>query len=160
MFENAFKLIGASNVNNIFGSPITPPNPAIVEPVSGISRLMIVGLQIFFAVAAISVLIYLLWGAFDWVNSGGDADKIAGAQAKMTNAVIGLIMVIVALTIFSVVAGDILGIVTRNDAGEWIFKLPSLNDGPTLPRGSACTTNAQCINGTCVQVPNIGSYCN
>lgn len=151
MFEHAFKLIGASNVNTIFGSPITPPNSALTDPVSGLSRIIVVGLQIFFSVAGIAVLIYLLWGAFDWITSGGDSDKVAAAQSKMTNAVIGIIMVIVALTIFSVVVGDILGIVKRDSNGSWIFKLPTLNDNCTsagctcTTSGTACDTGLSCI---------------
>lgn len=124
------KVIAAITPADIIGSTIAPPNPALVDPFGGISRLMIVGLQLFFSVAAIAVLIYLLWGAFDWVNSGGDSERIAAAQAKMTNAVIGIILAVAALTIFSLVAGDILGIITRDANGSWIFKLPSINDQP------------------------------
>lgn len=113
---------------NFIGASIAPPNPIFSDTFGSISRLFIVGIQLFLSVSAIAVLVYLLWGAFDWVNSGGDPERISQAQAKMTHAVIGIIMIVAALTIFMVVAGDILGIVFRNDAGEWIFKLPSISD--------------------------------
>lgn len=148
MFENALKLMIQIDPKQIVGSTIAPPNPVLADPFGGLSRLIIVGIQLFLSVSALAVLFYLLWGAFDWVNSGGDSERIAAAQAKMTNAVIGIILVIVALTIFGVVAGDILGIVTRDNNGNWIFKLPSLNDssGPqSCGSGSPCPSGQQCI---------------
>ncbi|MGI5828107.1 MAG: hypothetical protein ACOX6V_03775 [Patescibacteria group bacterium] len=36
------------------------------------------------------VIIYLLWGALEWVTSGGDSNKVQSAQKKIVNAVIGL----------------------------------------------------------------------
>lgn len=151
MFEKAFLLLGQADVQKIIGSTIAPPNPALANPFGGLSRLFIVGIQLFLSVAAISVLIYLLWGAFDWVNSGGDSENIAKAQSKMTNAVIGIILIIVALTVFNVVAGDILGIVTKDGNGNWIFKLPSIRDNEPQGSGEACTDNSQCLGGVCIK---------
>jgi hypothetical protein len=36
------------------------------------------------------VIIFLLWGALEWITSGGDSNKLQNARAKMTNAAIGL----------------------------------------------------------------------
>jgi hypothetical protein len=36
------------------------------------------------------VIVFLLWGAFEWITSGGDSNKLQSAKGKMTNAVIGL----------------------------------------------------------------------
>lgn len=38
------------------------------------------------------VLIFLVWGAFDWLSSGGSEKKLEGAKTKITNAVIGMII--------------------------------------------------------------------
>ncbi len=145
-----FKLIANTTPAGIFGT-VEAPVPALSDTFGGISRLFVVGLQLFFSVAAIAVLIYLLWGAFDWVTSGGDPDKIGAAQAKMTHAVLGLILVIVALTIFFVVAGNILGIVTRDNNGNWIFKLPSIRNSCTSAGCECSTSGAPCDAGlSCV----------
>lgn len=77
-------------------------------------------------VGSLFMLVFLLWGAFDWVVSEGDKEKLQKAQKKLTNAVIGMILMVVALTLFMVVSGDILGIVRRNDRGTWTFDLPQI----------------------------------
>jgi magnesium-transporting ATPase (P-type) len=115
---------------SVFGQ-ITPAGPLTnSNPVEGISNLMVFGIQALLLVAGISLLIYLLWGAFDWVNSNGEPDNIAAARSKMTNAVLGMLLIIAALAIFVVVSQDVLGIITRDPAGNWIFKLPTLSDTP------------------------------
>ena len=45
------------------------------------------------ALAALLVLGQLIWGAFDWIKSGGDKGKIEEARNKMTAAIIGLVIV-------------------------------------------------------------------
>jgi hypothetical protein len=77
-------------------------------------------------VAGLFMLFYLLWGGLDWIMSEGDKDKIAKAQKKITNAVIGVLIVVISLTIFGTISGDILGIVKKTDTGGWIFVLPTL----------------------------------
>lgn len=44
-------------------------------------------------IASLLVLLYLIWGAFDWITSGGDKGKIQGARQKIVAAVIGLVIV-------------------------------------------------------------------
>lgn len=61
-----------------------------------------------FSVAAIAVLIYMIWGAYDWITSGGDKDKIAAARKKIVNALIGLAVLALAFFIVTVV-GNIVG---------------------------------------------------
>lgn len=72
------------------------------------------------------MLLYLIWGAFDWITSEGDKEKLSKAQQKMQNAVIGMLIVVGALTIFGVVSGDILGIITKTPDGGWTINLPQL----------------------------------
>src|SRR3989338_5981202 len=82
-------------------------------------------IKIFIIVAGIFLLIYMLWGAFDWITSGGEKEKISKAQAKITNAVIGMFLVIVALTLFTLIAGNILKIIKVTPKG-WEISLPTL----------------------------------
>lgn len=76
-------------------------------------------------VGGLFMLFYLLWGALDWVMSEGDKEKLSKAQKKITNAIIGVILMFAALTIFGAVSGDILGIVVKTPNG-WTFNLPTL----------------------------------
>lgn len=59
-------------------------------------------------VAGLAVLVFLLWGAFDWITSGGDKEKISSARRKIVNALIGLALL--ALSAFIVTLfGQIVG---------------------------------------------------
>lgn len=68
---------------------------------------------LFFAVGAIGVLIFFLWGAVDWIFSGGDKEKVGAARKKITNALIGLALLSLAFVIIGVfgriVGFDVLG---------------------------------------------------
>ena len=51
-------------------------------------------LMIALTVGAIAVFGYLLWGALDWLTSAGDKSKTEKARDKITQAVVGLILII------------------------------------------------------------------
>ena len=85
------------------------------------------GIRIFLYIAMFFLLMYMLWGGLDWISSGGEKEKIAKAQGKITNAVIGIIVVIAALTIFTVIAGNVLNIITITPGGGWQLNLPKLS---------------------------------
>lgn len=48
-------------------------------------------------------LLYLIWGAFDWIISGGDKGAIEGARNKIIHSIIGLCLVAGAWAIFTLV---------------------------------------------------------
>ncbi len=61
-------------------------------------------IQLAFAVALLLVLIYLVWGAFDWITSGGDKEAVGKARSKIVNALIGLAVLAVAFALANVAA--------------------------------------------------------
>lgn len=66
-------------------------------------------LKILFIAGGIAVLVFIVWGAFDWITSGGDKEKVAGAQKKITNSLIGLALLALSAFIVSL-AGQIVGL--------------------------------------------------
>jgi hypothetical protein len=54
-------------------------------------------------------MIMIIWGAVDWIFSGGDKEKIAGARKRITQSIIGLVLLSSAFVIM-LVLGQILGI--------------------------------------------------
>lgn len=54
-------------------------------------------------------LIYFIVAALGWITSGGEKGKVEAARQQMTNAAIGLIIVIAAYSIVGIVGG-VLGI--------------------------------------------------
>lgn len=53
----------------------------------------------FFVIAGLAALVMLLWGALAWVLSGGDKEKVEGARDRITAAIIGVFMILIALAI-------------------------------------------------------------
>lgn len=62
-----------------------------------------------FAAAGIVLLVYLVLGGLQMMTSRGDPKSIQAAQAKITNAVIGFIIVFLAFTITQLI-GQVLGL--------------------------------------------------
>ena len=70
-------------------------------------------LQLSFIVAVILVLVFIIWGAFEWITSGGDKEAVGKARNKIINALIGLAVLAVAFALFRL-AGQFLGFDTSN----------------------------------------------
>jgi len=64
-----------------------------------LSDLLTFAVRVFFVIAGLAALFYMLIGAFSWVTSGGDKDAVAAAREKIQSAVVGLIMMVVVLAI-------------------------------------------------------------
>ncbi|MEK7616565.1 MAG: hypothetical protein AAB414_00730 [Patescibacteria group bacterium] len=65
-------------------------------------------LALLFIVAVIVVLFMLVWGAFEWITSGGDKDAVGKARGRIINALVGLAILAIAFALFQV-AGQFLG---------------------------------------------------
>lgn len=61
-----------------------------------------------FSVGILVVLVMLLWGAFEWIVSGGDKEAVGKARNRIINALIGLAVMAVAFALAKVGA-QILG---------------------------------------------------
>ena len=62
-----------------------------------------------FAAAAIALLIYLVLGGFQMMTSRGEPKAMQSAQAKITNALIGFVIIILAFFIVQLL-GQVFGI--------------------------------------------------
>lgn len=65
-------------------------------------------LTVSFMVAVLLVLAMLIWGAFEWITSGGDKDAVAKARNRIISALIGLAVLAIAFALFQV-SGQFLG---------------------------------------------------
>jgi len=95
------------------------------SPTAALGAIFETGIKLFITASGIALIVYLLWGALDWINSGGEKEKIAKAQAKITNAAIGMILIFVLLAVWGLITGNILGIITIGNGGIQ-FNLPTL----------------------------------
>lgn len=114
---------------------IVPPTLGI-DPSTTIGSLLTSAITIVFIVAAILVLFFLIWGAFQWITSGGDKEGIGKAREKIVQSLVGLVILALAFLIVRVVGQIVnIDILTLN-------KLPSLQqctNGLVFdPQGGLC----------------------
>ncbi len=67
-----------------------------------ISKLLTNIIGLFYAVAIIVLIFMILWGAYDWMTSEGDKEKLSSAQKKIINAMIGILLFAVAFAVIQV----------------------------------------------------------
>lgn len=106
------KYLSAINTSGIIGT-INPPvdDPLYTNPDVnvGLAGVISTGIQLFLFVAGLATLLYMMLGAFDWITSNGEKEKLAKAQQKIQSAAIGLVLLVVVLVVFNVLMGTILG---------------------------------------------------
>lgn len=62
-----------------------------------------------FGAAGLLLLLYLIWGGFSYMLSGGDPKAVESAKQKITNAVIGFVIIFVAYWLVQIL-GMVFGI--------------------------------------------------
>ncbi len=65
--------------------------------------------------AGLMFLLYFVLGGISWLNSGGKQDQIEKAKKQMTNAAIGLVIVVAAYGVAFII-GKVLGVEILNPA--------------------------------------------
>lgn len=88
----------------------------------------IVGVLLFFG--TIMAFAQLLQGGIQWITSGGDKTQLDGARDRITNSLIGLILLFAAWSLFLVLL-RFLGLSIVGENGSINIDLPSL-----IPKGS------------------------
>jgi len=115
--------------NNPFGKVENPVGTLGDNPSADLGSLIAGGILMAFVIAGLFALLYGLWGAIDWITSGGDKEKLRKAQGKIRDALLGVIILVVVLaifvTLFQVVLG---GRIIRFEGGSIQFTLPTIND--------------------------------
>lgn len=78
-------------------------------------------------IGALLVIVFFIWGGIEWITAGGDAGKVGKARDKITQAVIGLILLVASFTIIGFISAVFFGdqfsilnpvIPTPGDAGS------------------------------------------
>ncbi len=76
-------------------------------------------------IATILALLQLLQGGIGWITSGGDKTALESSRDRITNALIGLVIVFAAWSIYLVIL-QFLGISLIGNDGSFNLNLPSL----------------------------------
>lgn len=80
-------------------TPITP-GQGFAQDIGGVINAV---LSFVMVIAALLVLLYMVWGGIEWISSGGDKGKTESARNKITAAVIGLIILAASYAVFTLV---------------------------------------------------------
>ena len=94
MKELAFTFVG-QNIN----VPRTIPQGGL----SYMQQLLSNALTIFIVIGAFLLVIYIVWAGMQWISSGGDKQKVATARGRLTSAVVGFILLMVAVGVINLV---------------------------------------------------------
>src|SRR5258708_3446126 len=97
------------NAASVFALQVAPPGNVGINGQIGPSVILTNVFRIIYIVAALLVLFFLVLGAFNWITSGGDKEKVGKARGQIINALIGLAILALAFVIINVV-GAILNI--------------------------------------------------
>lgn len=65
----------------------------------GLGSILGWALQLVFVGAGLFVLYHLIFGALEWIQSGGDKEKVEKARKRITTAVTGLVILFLVLAI-------------------------------------------------------------
>ena len=157
-------------------SKIAITNPAIPGATAGsgvtflgnlipalLSALLVIGVVVF--------LFFLLLGAIQWITAGGDKGKLEGAKTHLTNAIIGVFILLSFFAIVSLVE-CFFGIGLRSiNIGPFNINFASVpycpaggggggtggGQGGGLPPGPGIgNANCGCVTGSCAQTGQIG----
>jgi len=93
-----FATAGSVHAQIDFGN-ITAPKPYQGSITTLITRIVNTGL----IVIGIIAIVYLIVGGVTYITAGGDAEKAGKGRVAITNAIIGIIIIIAALAIYNAV---------------------------------------------------------
>lgn len=106
----ALPFLAASTVLAQPGQPVA--TIAVVPPLgvgySDLGKFVSNILVLAFSIGIIVVLFMLIWGAFEWITSGGDKEAVGKARGRIINALVGLGVLSVAFALAKL-AGQFLG---------------------------------------------------
>jgi len=107
----------------LFGTTTQLTNPALgnltqLEPVEFTGGLLTTLISVLFVGGAIIFFFMLLTGALLWITSGGDKAKYETAKSKITQAIVGLVILLLVFGIINIV-GCLFGInILQFEIGE------------------------------------------
>ncbi len=102
-----------------------------------------------FVLSTIVALLYLIWGGFKWLTSGGDKSAVGAAREHIIASIIGLIVIFLSYLILNIVINFFIpGFSLSN------FTIPSITNSTTS--GATCTGSKFACGPKCC---NAGQTC-
>lgn len=120
------KLI-AQNVDTIFGK-VTPPRE--LQPYfakggdggGGLTLFLSNLVMLVYTISFIFFILYIIWGGWSILTSGGDKEALAGARKRIMFALVGMVLLAVAFPLIAII-GHFLGI--KIFAAQNFYNIPN-----------------------------------
>ncbi len=77
--------------------------------VTGINYVINIFIKVIYSLAGIALLIMIVWGAFNWITSGGNKESLQAAQKRIVSAITGAIVLALAAPLTNFIM-EILGL--------------------------------------------------
>lgn len=97
-----------AGAQNIFGNPANLPGQ-FEGTTSTASGLIGKILGIVLGIVGLIAVLFLVWGGFQYITSAGDEEKVEKAKGTMVNALIGVVVVLLAYALVRIVANAVGG---------------------------------------------------
>ena len=83
------------------------PNSADFSPLCGLKISGIIGplINLIFIIAVIAALLYLVYGGFRWLVSGGEKQAVGAARDHIVAAIIGLVVIFLSYFVLQIIIG-------------------------------------------------------
>ena len=95
-------LVPCTKSDSGFGNLCPTDSNGVTDQVGPVLRNAIIGILV---IAAVVALLFLIWGGFKWITSGGDKAKVQAARETIIAAIVGLIVAFLAYFILTIVLG-------------------------------------------------------
>lgn len=82
---------------------ITPPGGIPPPSTDTVGKVLRNGITLFLAAGIIASIFVIVWGGINWITSGGEKQKLASAKARITWAIIGLVVMLTSFIIIRLI---------------------------------------------------------
>lgn len=103
------KLLSMINNPALSGDLGGAGDPGSISPSDVLGRFISSWWGVAYVVAGIIFLLYLVWGGIEWAIAGSNKDRVENAKNKISNALMGLVLVAASYALIQLV-GYVLGI--------------------------------------------------
>lgn len=78
--------------------------PDSANSTQALARYLAIFWQVIVIIGGISVLLFLIWGALDWIFAGSNPERLTRAKNKMFDGVFGLIILVLSYLIVKLIS--------------------------------------------------------
>jgi hypothetical protein len=103
-----------NDIANAFGENANDP--------TDVRQVMVYIIKVFLTFIGIIVITYIIIAGYKWMTAAGNDDKIREAKKQITNAMIGLIIILLSYAIVQFTAACLLDIIEGE--GTWMCNFP------------------------------------